>query len=123
MVMKYIISESQYNFLIEVEQEEPPINRVVLKLFRFLNQHKKLYKTKSQLLKAVKDYLPFFGIPENKASFILELYLLNYRPDGDYSNLTKDNFVDPRNVEGKRTMNWESQEITQPLNFHLRVQT
>ena len=112
MVMKYIINESQYNFLIEVEQEDPPINRIVLKLFRFLNQHKKLSKTKGQLLKAVKEYLPFFGIPENKASFILELYLLNYRPDGDYSNLTKDNFVDPRNVEGKRTSNWEARNYT-----------
>jgi hypothetical protein len=35
----------------------------------------------------------------------LELYVLNFRKDGDYSNLTKENFVDPRKQKGKVVSN------------------
>jgi len=33
------------------------------------------------------------------------LYVLNFRKDGDYSNLTKENFVDPRKQSGKVVSN------------------
>jgi len=92
----------------QTDADDPPINRVITKLFRFLNDQKKVHKTKEALLKVIRDYLPFFGIPENKDRFILELYLHNYRKDGNYSNLTKDNYVDPRDMKGRKIPNWES---------------
>jgi len=92
----------------QTDPGDPPINRVITKLFRFLNDQKKVHKTKEALLKVIRDYLPFFGIPENKDRFILELYLHNYRKDGNYSNLTKDNYVDPRDMKGRKIPNWES---------------
>lgn len=92
----------------QTDPGDPPINRIITKLFRFLNEQKKVHKTKEALLKVIRDYLPFFGIPENKDRFILELYLHNYRKDGNYSNLTKDNYVDPRNMKGRKIPNWES---------------
>jgi len=108
----------EYNRYCAIQQDEylseqtdpgdPPINRVITKLFRFLNDQKKVHKTKEALLKVIRDYLPFFGIPENKDRFILELYLHNYRKDGNYSNLTKDNYVDPRDMKGRKIPNWES---------------
>jgi hypothetical protein len=42
----------------------------------------------------------------------LELYLLNYREDGDYSSLTKENFIDPRKMKGKRTPNYNAKLFT-----------
>jgi len=92
----------------QTDPGDPPINRIITKLFRFLNEQKKVHKTKEALLKVIRDYLPFFGIPENKDRFILELYLHNYRKDGNYSNLTKDNYVDPRDMKGRKIPNWES---------------
>jgi hypothetical protein len=37
---------------------------------------------------------------------------LNYRKDGDYSNLTKDNFVDPRKMKGKVAPNTKASQYT-----------
>ena len=45
------------------------------------------------------------NIPTGFELYILELYLLNYRKDGDYSGLTKDNFIDPRESKAKKVSN------------------
>ena len=87
-------------------------DKVIIKLFQFLNEQKSNYKTKVELEKAIKDYLPYFGIDQYYATYILEVYLLNYRQDGDYSSLTKDNFIDPRTMKGKRTPNYNAKVYT-----------
>jgi hypothetical protein len=42
----------------------------------------------------------------------LELYVLNFRKDGDYSNLTKENFIDPRKQSGKVVPNSKAKLYT-----------
>jgi hypothetical protein len=87
-------------------------NKVIVKLFKILNTQKSNYNNKRDLQSAIKDYLPYFGIEADFAPYILELYLLNYRQDGDYSSLTKDNFIDPRKMKGKRTPNYNAKVYT-----------
>jgi len=98
------------NMMNEAVDIEP--NKVIVKLFKILNTQKSNYNNKRDLQTAIKDYLPYFGIDADYASYILELYLLNYREDGDYSSLTKDNFIDPRKMKGKRTPNYNAKVYT-----------
>jgi len=101
--MKILIKESQY--LRNLKEEESLIEPKLVILFKRLNEEKKKYKTRAELLDRIKSLIQFFNIPKGFELFILELYLLNYRKDGDYSSITKDNFVDPRKMKGKVTPN------------------
>jgi hypothetical protein len=94
------------------EQAEMGINNVVVKLFGLLNEEKKKKKTKQELLESIKNFAPYLNIPKGHELYLLELYSLNYRKDGDYSGLTKDNFVDPRDGRGKTTSNAKSNLYT-----------
>lgn len=94
------------------EQSEIGINNIIIKLFKILNQDKKKVKTRKQLLELIKKYSPLMNIPKGYEVYLLELYTLNYRKDGDYSNLTKDNFVDPRDMRGRRTQNADASLYT-----------
>lgn len=97
------------------EQFDTGINSIVVKLFKVLNEEKEKVKTKKELLKVIEGYLPYFNIPAVYAIYILELYSLNYRKDGDYNTLTKDNFIDPRNMVGKVTSNRKADNYTKAL--------
>ena len=101
--MDYIISEEQLEKILE--QSAPQVDRVIVKLFNLLDAEKKQSKTRQDLLEVIKKYSPYFNIPKGFELYVLELYLLNYRKDGDYSGLTKDNFVDPKDMKGKSTTN------------------
>lgn len=90
-------------------------SRIIVKLFKFLNIQKKLTKTKKDLLKVIEEYAPHFNIPKGMEAYILELYLLNFVKSGDYSSLSKDNFVDPRDMSGKMTSNEQSSLYTKAL--------
>lgn len=79
-----------------------------VKIFKFLNEEKKKHRKRADLLEAIKNIAPYMNIPEGHEIFLLEMYLLNYRPDGDYQNLTKDNFIDPRKQKGRKTTNASS---------------
>ena len=94
------------------EQFETGVNSIVVKLFKVLNEEKKKVKTRKELLEVIKNFAPYFNIPEGYELYLLELYLLNYRKDGDYSGLTKENFVDPRDMKGKWTPNSKSNSYT-----------
>jgi hypothetical protein len=94
------------------EQFETGVNSIVVKLFKVLNEEKKKVKTRKELLEVIKGYSPYFNIPKGFELYILELYLLNYRKDGDYSGLTKENFVDPRDMKGKWTSNSKANSYT-----------
>ena len=87
------------------EQSNEPSLKVVSKLFKLLDEEKKKNRTRASLLDAIKNFAPYMGIPKGFEQYILELYVLNFRKDGDYSNLTKENFVDPRKQSGKVVSN------------------
>jgi len=94
------------------EQFETGVNSIVVKLFKVLNDEKKKVRTKKELLEVIKGFAPYFNIPNGYELYLLELYLLNYRKDGDYSGLTKENFVDPRKMKGKWTSNSKANSYT-----------
>ena len=83
------------------EQSNEPSLRVITKLFNMLDEEKKKNKTRASLLEAIEKFAPYLGIPKGYKQYVLELYVLNYKKDGDYSNLTKENFIDPRKQKGK----------------------
>ena len=86
------------------EGKEPSMS-VLQKLFKVLDEEKKKKKKRAEILEVIRNLAPYMNIPPDYAVYILELYLLNYRKDGDYSGLTKGNFVDPRKQPGKTTPN------------------
>ena len=100
--MRYIISENLLQKLLEAKEPSTP---VIVKLFKVLDEEKKKKKKRSEILQVIENLAPYMNIPEEYSLYLLELYLLNYRKDGDYSNLTKENFVDPRKMKGKTTTN------------------
>jgi len=95
----YILVQKYLN-----EGKEPSMT-VLQKLFKVLDEEKKKKKKRAEILEVIKNLAPYMNIPPDYAVYILELYLLNYRKDGDYSGLTKGNFVDPRKEPGKTTPN------------------
>lgn len=94
------------------EQDEKIIEPRIVKLFRFLNEEKKTKKTRAQLLDVIKGLTDYMNLPKGHELYLLELYLLNYRKDGDYSSITKENFVDPREMKGKTTPNTQADLYT-----------
>ena len=108
--MKYLISELQLNLLFESLEE--PKKPLIARFFKLLNEEKKKHKTRASILEAIKSMSPFLNINPNYSQYLLELYLLNYNKDGDYSNLTTDNFVDPRKMKGKWTPNTKANLYT-----------
>ena len=110
MNMEYIISESQLKKILE--QSNEPSMTIITKLFKMLNNEKKKHKKRDDLIKVIEGYAPYLNIPKGYSLYLLELYLLNYRKDGDYSGLTKDNFVDPRKMSGKWTPNTKASSYT-----------
>lgn len=108
--MKYVISEKQLKtFLNEGKEPSTPI---ILKLFKVLDEEKKKKKKRAEILEVIENLSPYMNIPADYSLYLLELYLLNYRKDGDYSGLTKDNFVDPRKQQGKTTSNTKANLYT-----------
>ena len=95
-----------------LEQSTEPSLKVISKLFKLLDEEKKKNRTRASLLEAIKKFAPYIGIPKGFEQYILELYVLNFRKDGDYSNLTKENFVDPRKQSGKVVSNPKAQLYT-----------
>lgn len=108
--MKILIKESQY--LKQLMESDNPIEPKLVILFKALNEEKKKHKTTAALLDRIKSLMNYFNIPEGFEIYILELYLLNFRKDGDYSSINKDNFVDPRKMKGKWTTNTRSNLYT-----------
>lgn len=96
-----------------LEAYDKKLEPYILKLFRVLNSEKQNHKTKKSLLEFIKSLSPYLGIPQGYEIYLLELYLLNYRKDGDYSSLSIENYVDPRDKPGKWTSNVQAWKYTQ----------
>lgn len=97
--------------IIKEQFNEPPM-RIVSRLFNLLNEEKKKNKTRDALLAKIREMIPYLGLPKGSERYLLELYVLNYRKDGDYSNLTKENFIDPRKQKGKVISNPKANQYT-----------
>ncbi len=98
----------RYRILME-QDTDGPLSSVEIKLFKYLNSKK---KKGVNILDLIKTMLPFFNIPKSEANYYLKLYSANYRPDGDYENITTNNFVDIRDVKPTKTSNQTAYEFT-----------
>lgn len=90
---------------------ENPLSPKEVKLFKYLNEKKHKYKTQSELISFIKSIMPFFGKPESDARFYYEVYTLNYRPEGDYENLTKDEFKNVYTNKQVKTSNVDAYQF------------
>jgi hypothetical protein len=102
---------SQIVLKVLLEQREPSMPLIV-KLFKVLDEEKKKKKKRAEILEVIENLAPYMNIPPDYALYLLELFLLNYRKDGDYSGLTKGNFIDPRKQQGKTTSNTKANLYT-----------
>jgi hypothetical protein len=87
------------------EEQEGPLTKKEIMLFKYIDKNKKETKTKDDLIKFLKSILPVLGLPANQANFYYEIYTANFRPEGDYENLTKETFKDYRLFKQRKVSN------------------
>ena len=97
---------------IKEQIEETGLNRSIIKLFKILNTEKKNLKTRANILEFLEKALKLIGLDEDMALYYLELYVLNYRKDGQYELISKNNLVDPKKGSGKTTTNTKAWKYT-----------
>jgi len=87
------------------EEQEGPLTKKEIMLFKYIDKNKRETKTKPDFLKFLKSFLPVLGLSPNQANFYYEVYTANFRPEGDYENLTKENFKDYRLFKQRKVTN------------------
>ena len=87
------------------EEQEGPLTKKEIMLFKYIDKNKKETKTKPEFLKFLKSILPVLGMSPNETNFYYELYTANFRPEGDYENLDGKNFVDYKGFKQRKTPN------------------
>lgn len=97
---------------LEGGENDNPLSKKEILLFKYLNKHKHQTKTKKVLVDLIKSMMDVFGLPSNDALFYYEVYTANFREDGDYENLTKENFKDYRLFKQSKTPNNKASEYS-----------
>ena len=77
-------------------ENDKPLNRQTISLFKFLNKNKTKYPKKDDLLKFIRGMMPTIGEPDSAGRTYYEVYTQNYRPEGDYENI---NYADFKNFK------------------------
>jgi hypothetical protein len=91
--------------ILKEEQEAPVLNKKEILLFKYINDNKQKAGTKNEMVKFIQEMLRYFGMPPKEAAMYYEIYTANFRPDGDYENLTKENFKDYRQFKQRKVTN------------------
>jgi hypothetical protein len=91
--------------LFEELNDENPLSKEEIVLFKFINKNKKNTSSKDDLIDLFKKMMSYIQKPQSDALFYYETYVHNFRPEGDYENLTKSNFKDIRSFIQKKTPN------------------
>ena len=91
--------------ILREEQETPVLTKKEILLFKYINDNKQKAGTKSEMIKFIQEMLRYFGMPLNEATMYYEIYTANFRPNGDYENLTKENFKDYRLFKQRKVAN------------------
>ena len=91
--------------ILREEQETPVLTKKEILLFKYINDNKQKAGTKSEMIKFIQEMLRYFGMPLSEATMYYEIYTSNFRPDGDYENLTKENFKDYRLFKQRKVAN------------------
>lgn len=96
----------------QIESKEGPLNRQTIALFKYLNKNKEKYPKKDDLLKFIRSMMPTIGEPERLGRFYYEVYTQNFRPEGDYENITYENFKNFKDFKQKRITNSTAYEYS-----------
>ena len=91
--------------ILKEEQESPVLNKKEILLFKYINDNKQNAGTKNEMIKFIQEMLRYFGMSINDATMYYEIYTANFRPDGDYENLNKENFKDYRLFKQRKVAN------------------
>lgn len=105
--MRRIVNEA-----LEGGEGEKVLSNKEVRLFKHLNEKKHELGTKEELISYIKMMLKLMGKSPSDAVVYYHAYTMNFRPEGDYENLTKDNFVNFKDFAQKRTTNVTSWEYT-----------
>jgi len=81
-------------------------------LFKYINSKKKESKTKPKLMELITTTLKSMGLEPSLAAFYYEMFALNYREDGDYENLTHENFKGVKEFRSRTIPNTKAWEFT-----------
>lgn len=87
------------------EEQEGPLTKKEIMLFKYIDKHKRETKIKPEFLKFLRSILPVLGMSPNDSHFYYEVYTANFRPEGDYENLTNENFKDFRQFKQRKVTN------------------
>jgi len=91
--------------ILKEQEEEPVLNKKEILLFKYINDNKQKAGTKNEMVKFIQEMLRYFGMSINDATMYYEIYTANFRPDGDYENLNKENFKDYRQFKQRKVTN------------------
>lgn len=92
--------------------EEKPLSKREITFFKELNKVRHKYPTKKELLTHIRDMMPFIGKSPNEGRLYYEIYTQNYRPEGDYENITFDNFKNYKDFKQKTITNSTAYEYS-----------
>lgn len=100
--------------ILKEEQQEniKALTTIESYLFKQLNKENAIKFGDKKLGDTISDLFESFGKEVTNLKYYIALYRLNYREAGDYQNLTKDDFVDPRKYHSQKTTNKKSSEFT-----------
>jgi hypothetical protein len=107
LILQILKEESQNPYT-----EKRVLNKREILLFKHLNKHKHKLGTEKEMLNAIQDMMPILGKPKSDSKFYYEVYTANYRPDGDYENITPEDFKDYREFKQRKTPNNSSYEYS-----------
>jgi hypothetical protein len=94
--------------IMEEVENQNPLTPIEVKLFKELNKGTNKLESDKKILEKLDTILAYLSIPKKTAKYYLALYKANYRPEGDYQNLTSDEFFGLRHLPPTRTTNVES---------------
>ena len=108
--LKSIIHEMTTNL-----ENENRLSREEIFMFKQLNRRRSDFKTQKELMNFIDTLIFALGLDEKNTRFYYEIYIQNYRPEGDYENLTYQNV---KNLKPKRVSNINSSEyVSSKLPF------
>lgn len=96
----------------QLNNNENPLTKKEIQLFKHLNKNKHKYPKKTDLLDFIKTMMLVIGRPESDARFYYEIYTANYRPEGDYENINKLTFRDFRSFKQRKSPNNTAYQYT-----------
>lgn len=110
--MKYLISNRQ---LLILEQEGGFLNPKQILLFKKLNQARKKIRKRNELFDYMERVSDYFSIPKDQRRYNFEIYMANFRSDGNYEQISKEDFVDPRYLKPRFTPNADAGDFVHNL--------